>query len=189
LGSNALALVLLLVAMLGASLLVAKPASAQGNLQSWGYNLSGQLGNGTNTNSKQPVDVQGNLGALKSVEGGGHHTLAVKSDGTVWAWGTNDFGALGDGTTTSSNTPVQVQGLTDVKTVAAGFGSLRPVGRRNTNSQEQAGLRENVPRRNPKWNPDRRYRRLAQPDGETVESSQESPIRRRGAGLPLLPHC
>lgn len=122
LGIKALALVLLLVAMLVASLLVAKPASAQGNLQSWGYNLSGQLGNGTNINSKQPVDVQGNLGALKSVEGGGHHTLAVKSDGTVWAWGTNDFGALGDGTTISSNTPVQVQGLTDVRDVAAGFG-------------------------------------------------------------------
>jgi alpha-tubulin suppressor-like RCC1 family protein len=40
------------------------------------------------------------------------HALAVRSDGTVWAWGLNEDGELGDGTTTDRNTPVQVAGLT-----------------------------------------------------------------------------
>jgi alpha-tubulin suppressor-like RCC1 family protein len=46
--------------------------------------------------------------------------VAVKSDGTVWAWGRNQWGELGDGTTTSRSTPVQVAGLTAVVAVAAG---------------------------------------------------------------------
>jgi hypothetical protein len=68
-GNKAPTFVLLLAAMLVASLLVAKPAAAQGNLQSWGRGLSGQLGNGYNINSNQPVDVVGNLGLPKSVGG------------------------------------------------------------------------------------------------------------------------
>ncbi len=51
---------------------------------------------------------------------GATHSLAVKSDGTVWAWGWNGDGRLGDGTTTDSLTPVPVLGLTDVVAVAAG---------------------------------------------------------------------
>ncbi|MFP2897752.1 MopE-related protein, partial [Corallococcus sp. 4LFB] len=51
---------------------------------------------------------------------GGTHTLALKQDGTVWAWGANSYGQLGDGTNTQRRTPVQVQGLTGVASVAAG---------------------------------------------------------------------
>ncbi|WP_370038471.1 Ig-like domain-containing protein, partial [Corallococcus sp. AB045] len=51
----------------------------------------------------------------------GHHTLAVKQDGTVWAWGNNGFGQFGDGTTTSHLTPVQVPSLTGVAALAGGF--------------------------------------------------------------------
>lgn len=55
-----------------------------------------------------------------SVAAGHYHTLALKSDGTVWAWGSNSQGQLGDGTQTSRNVPVQVTGLTNVVLVAAG---------------------------------------------------------------------
>ncbi|RKG48667.1 kelch-like protein [Corallococcus sp. AB011P] len=50
---------------------------------------------------------------------GDHHTLALKQDGTVWAWGSNGYGQLGDGTTTNRLTPVQVQGLTGVVALTA----------------------------------------------------------------------
>jgi alpha-tubulin suppressor-like RCC1 family protein len=54
------------------------------------------------------------------VAGGTVHALAVRSDGTVWSWGLNEHGELGDGTTTDRNTPVQVAGLTGITQVAAG---------------------------------------------------------------------
>ncbi len=54
------------------------------------------------------------------VAAGRYHTVAVKSDGTVWAWGENARGQLGDGTTTNRSTPVQVSGLAGVTGVAAG---------------------------------------------------------------------
>src|SRR5512133_1856957 len=44
----------------------------------------------------------------QSIAAGGHHTVGLKSDGRLWAWGYNSFGQLGDGTTTSRLTPVQV---------------------------------------------------------------------------------
>jgi hypothetical protein len=54
------------------------------------------------------------------VAAGADHSLALKSDGTVWGWGANENGQLGDGTSTSKGTPVQVVGLTNVKRIAAG---------------------------------------------------------------------
>lgn len=56
-----------------------------------------------------------------SVAAGGVHSLALKDDGTVWAWGFNDTGQLGDGTTTDRNTPVQVSALSDIAAIAAGY--------------------------------------------------------------------
>jgi alpha-tubulin suppressor-like RCC1 family protein len=55
-----------------------------------------------------------------SITAGYNHSLAVGSDGTVWAWGSNSSGQLGDGTTSDRSTAVQVKGLTDVKSLAAG---------------------------------------------------------------------
>ena len=59
--------------------------------------------------------------AGQKVAGGPYHSLTLKNDGTVWAWGRNDFGELGNGTTTSRYTPVQVKGLTNVVAIAAGY--------------------------------------------------------------------
>ena len=57
---------------------------------------------------------------VTAIDAGGIHGLALKADGTVWSWGDNDYGELGDGTTTASTTPVQVSGLANVIAVVAG---------------------------------------------------------------------
>ena len=59
-------------------------------------------------------------GNISAVSAGGFQSLAVRSDGTVWAWGANGSGELGDGTTTDRRTPVQVSGLTDAVAVSGG---------------------------------------------------------------------
>ena len=69
----------------------------------------GQLGDGTTTDRSTPVQVSG-LTNIAAIAGGGNDTIALKNDGTVWAWGWNYFGQLGDGTTTDRSTPVQVWG-------------------------------------------------------------------------------
>ena len=68
--------------------------------------------------SSTPAEVPG-LTPVTQVAAGGLHSLALRSDGTVWAWGNNFFGQLGDGTVTASSTPVQVPGLTGVIQVSA----------------------------------------------------------------------
>ena len=92
-----------------------------GTVWAWGSNINGQLGNGTNTNSNVPVQVSG-LSGITAIAGGhnGSFSLALKNNGTVWAWGDNSTGQLGNGTTTNSNVPVQVNGLTGVVGIAGG---------------------------------------------------------------------
>ena len=58
---------------------------------------------------------------VTAIAAGFDFSVALKSDGTVWAWGDNVSGQLGDGTTTDRPTPVQVSGLTGVTDIAAGF--------------------------------------------------------------------
>jgi len=87
----------------------------------WGNNFSGQLGNGTTTNSSVPVQVSGHATDWATVSPGGDGTCAVKTDHTVWCWGLNYAGQLGNGTTTNSSVPVQVSGhATDWATVTSG---------------------------------------------------------------------
>ncbi|HLX88956.1 MAG TPA: MBG domain-containing protein, partial [Acidimicrobiales bacterium] len=92
------------------SVLTSLPAAADANeLYSWGYNFSGQLGNGNTTNQTTPVKVQLPAGVVATAAAsGGSHSLAIGSDGKLYAWGDNSVGELGNGTTTSSITPVVV---------------------------------------------------------------------------------
>jgi alpha-tubulin suppressor-like RCC1 family protein len=91
-----------------------------GRVRGWGHNAYGQVGDGTSgTNRLTPTLVPA-LTEVVSLAAGHNHSLAVRSDGSVWAWGANTYGQLGNGTTTSSLVPVQVQGLTGVVSVAAG---------------------------------------------------------------------
>ncbi len=91
-----------------------------GTLWSWGINDFGQLGNGSvASNSSTPVQVSG-LSGITAIACGKNHSLAIKSDSTVWVWGQNTFNQLGNGNTVSSNIPIQVNGLTSIIAVAAG---------------------------------------------------------------------
>src|SRR5450756_450308 len=78
-----------------------------GSAWAWGYNVYGQLGNGTTTNSSTPVAVT-NGTSVTAIAGGAGHGLALTSTGQVLAWGYNLDGELGNGTTTNSSTPVAV---------------------------------------------------------------------------------
>ncbi|UZQ50257.1 immunoglobulin-like domain-containing protein [Clostridium kluyveri] len=57
---------------------------------------------------------------ITAISSGKYHTVALKDDGTVWCWGDNFYGQLGDGTTTNKNTPVQVSGLPKITAISAG---------------------------------------------------------------------
>ena len=100
---------------------------ADGAVYSWGNNASGQLGDGSApTDHATPVPVTG-LGAgsgVVAVAGGGSHSLALKSDGSVLAWGNNASGQLGDGSAPADKaTPVPAAGLgpgSGVVKIAAG---------------------------------------------------------------------
>ncbi|MCL2026187.1 MAG: hypothetical protein FWG92_05215, partial [Leptospirales bacterium] len=88
-----------------------------GTLWTWGRNGSGQLGHGTigspGSDKNSPVqEIRGDKD-WSAVAAGGNHTLAIKNDGTLWAWGNNGYGQLGDGTKDSSVIPKQV--VTDKK--------------------------------------------------------------------------
>ncbi len=93
--------------------------SADGTVWSWGFNVLGQLGNGSTVDASQPVKVNG-LTDAKAIGSGYLHSLAVRQDGTVVSWGWNEHAQLGTGSTTNSKAPVVVSGLTDVVAVAGG---------------------------------------------------------------------
>ena len=113
---------------------------SDGTVWAWGSNSANQLGTITEDIcriavtdepcSYTPVQVT-ELTDVTAIAAGAHHTVALKSDGTVWAWGPNDFGQLGAETTETctspwgysypcSSTPVQVNELTDVTAIAVG---------------------------------------------------------------------
>jgi alpha-tubulin suppressor-like RCC1 family protein len=101
--------------------------TADGLVRCWGENLYGQLGDGSTTDALTPVTVSG-LNDVVAVAAGysnpgtnrAAHTCAVKGDGSVWCWGANYFGQLGDGSYLDSLTPVMVVGLTNAVSVSAG---------------------------------------------------------------------
>ena len=102
---------------------------SDGTVWATGDNWRGQLGDGTTTARKNPVQVMSadgtGLSGVVQISARGYHTLYLKSDGTVWAAGSNMAGQLGDGTTTQRTNAVQVTnadgtGVSGVMRISAG---------------------------------------------------------------------
>ncbi|CCH20898.1 Ig-like domain repeat protein [Micromonospora lupini] len=102
--------------------------TATGTVLAWGNNDQGQLGNGTNTDSYLPVPLALPAATtITAIAAATNHGLALTSNGTVLAWGSNGSGQLGNGNTTNSNTPVTVAlpaGTTITAIAAAGSHSM-----------------------------------------------------------------
>lgn len=97
---------------------------ADGTVWTWGRNYYGELGDGSrlhweSNHQSTPTKVPGICDAI-AVAAGWWSTYAIASDGSVWAWGRNNYYQLGNGTNTDTSTPVKVSGLSDVVAVAAG---------------------------------------------------------------------
>lgn len=108
--------------------------TSEGTVYAWGQNFQGMLGNGTTTGSSTPVQVlgvggTGVLSGISQVEAGGEFSMALSTSGSVYSWGRNAEGQLGQGATSAiSTTPVLVvagaQGsgsLSNVTSIAAGY--------------------------------------------------------------------
>jgi Regulator of chromosome condensation (RCC1) repeat/Bacterial Ig-like domain (group 2) len=95
---------------------------ATGAINCWGANGNGQLGNGgaPGTFSTTPVKVRG-ISTATTVAAGGDFTCALLANGTVWCWGYNGNGELGNGTTTESSIPVQVAGINTAVAIGTGY--------------------------------------------------------------------
>ncbi len=93
-----------------------------GGIKCWGSNRYGQLGPISITIHPFPVDVNlsGISGTVTEITAGAYHTCALIS-GSVWCWGLNSRGQLGNGTTTNSPAPVQVLGLATIQHISAGY--------------------------------------------------------------------
>lgn len=100
---------------------------SDGTVWAWGANMNtfGLLGNGTTNDASAPMQVSG-LHDVIALGGRAYHTLAVESNGTVWAWGWNSKGELGNGTNLATLVPVQVAGLTHPAMVSGGINSALP---------------------------------------------------------------
>ncbi len=99
---------------------------ADGSLWAWGSNWYGQLGDGTGgdrtVNHDSPVPVRiGSDSDWRIVSARGESTMGIKEDGSLWAWGVNQYGQLGDGTNDAKNVPVRIGDETDWSLVAAGW--------------------------------------------------------------------
>src|SRR2546422_6660158 len=100
-----------------------------GTMWCWGRNADGQLGDGTagpqcvyTTGRCSPTPVRvGGITSPAAIAAGGYHTCALLGDGTVWCWGRNGQGQLGDGTITNSSSPVRAGGITGAVAVSGGF--------------------------------------------------------------------
>jgi alpha-tubulin suppressor-like RCC1 family protein len=95
---------------------------ADGSVYAWGQNTNSQLGNNdpTSASKSSPVPVSGSH-AFIQVAAGGNHSLALKADGSVYTWGYNSNGQLGDNSIVSKSTPVLVSGSHAFIQVAGGL--------------------------------------------------------------------
>jgi len=93
-----------------------------GTLWAWGLNASGQLGDGSISNKSSPVQTIASGTTWVQVAAGETFAVATKTDGTLWTWGTNSSGQLGDNTTISKSSPIQtIAGGTNWRQVSGGL--------------------------------------------------------------------
>lgn len=98
--------------------------TSEGEVQCWGENLYGQLGNGSTDDQAIPSPVPGLGSGVRALSAGGLHSCVVTGTSAALCWGDNEYGQLGDGTTGTRLTAVPVTGLTSgVRLVHAGEGS------------------------------------------------------------------
>jgi alpha-tubulin suppressor-like RCC1 family protein len=92
-----------------------------GTLWAWGRNTSGQVGDNTVTHRSSPVQEMTGTSTWKTIDAGGYHSAAIKTDNKLWSWGRNIRGAFGDGTVTQTSSPVQeLLSKTNWKTLSLG---------------------------------------------------------------------
>ena len=92
-----------------------------GTLWAWGNGSWGRMGDSSTDNKLSPVSVVGGFTDWCQVSAGNYHSAAVRTNGTLWAWGFNGFGGLGDNTTVNKSSPVSVVGgFTDWCQASAG---------------------------------------------------------------------
>ncbi|WP_049818895.1 RCC1 domain-containing protein [Geotalea uraniireducens] len=93
-----------------------------GTLWGWGYNGYGGLGDGSKTDKWEPVQINADADWVAIAASDTDHTVALKSDGSLWAWGQNNYGQVGDGTNIDKESPVRIAIDTDWKSISAGAG-------------------------------------------------------------------
>lgn len=91
-----------------------------GTLWAWGQNTYGQLGDGTTVSKSSPVQIGALTNWLKIAANGYYTSIAIKTDGTLWSWGRNNSGQIGNNTTTDQSSPVQIGALTNWLSIAGG---------------------------------------------------------------------
>jgi alpha-tubulin suppressor-like RCC1 family protein len=98
---------------------------SDGNLYAWGSNTKGQLGDGTITQHTSPEVITLATGIKPAaISAGNLNSLAIGSDGKLYAWGDNSFGELGDGTTTQQDSPEVISLATGIKATAVSAGEF-----------------------------------------------------------------
>eukprot|EP01034_Spumella_vulgaris_P039120 gene39120-48314_t len=93
---------------------------SDGTVWAWGGNTSGQLGNGDATGANLTAPVQIGTQSWASISAGGSHSAAIRADGTLWTWGSNSNGQIGNNTLLDQIAPVQIGTSTGWTSVAAG---------------------------------------------------------------------
>jgi len=96
---------------------------SSGDVDCWGDNENGELGNSTTDNSNAPVGVQG-ISAATQITAGAVGMCALLSSGHIDCWGENEYGQLGNGTTGRSSAPTEVQGISTATQITAGTAAM-----------------------------------------------------------------